>query len=72
MHVSEALFKAAQVISREMKKEANFISCIAFPNTKLHRKYINEIEEILRMLRIPVFWIDMDNVFEIYSKELLV
>jgi diaminopimelate decarboxylase len=66
VHVAEALYKAATVLSRE-REGVEIRAGIALPDTKKHRARIADIERALRQLAIAVFWVDEGGGVQVAS-----
>jgi Holliday junction resolvase-like predicted endonuclease len=61
VHVAEAFYKAAEVLSRDTEDIA-VRAAIALPDTKLYRKYAEIIKPVLMELGIAVLWVDESTV----------
>ncbi|WJW97225.1 hypothetical protein [Priestia aryabhattai] len=55
-HVSVALFKCAEVLTRERGKE-NIKVGIALPDNENYRKCVSKIKKAIETLNIIVFWV---------------
>lgn len=71
VHVAEAFYKSAQVLSRETDEGVEILSGIALPDTKLHRSCVKNIQPVLTSLQIIVFWVDESNNILITSTKQL-
>ena len=67
VHVAEAFYKAAQVLSVETNKEYVMISGIALPNTQLHQNCVKNIQSVLDRLNIVVLWVHENKTVQISS-----
>jgi hypothetical protein len=56
-HVANALYKAAATLQKAPASVTRHVG-IALPDTACHRARIGDIADILRRLRITVFWVD--------------
>ena len=65
-HVAKALFKSAQVLSRD--PQATLIRVgIALPDTETHRSIAKSIRPVLERLSVAVFWVRCDRTVELTS-----
>jgi len=67
VHVAEAFYKSAQVLSRGTYEGEKILSGIALPDTNLHRNYVKYIQPVLDNLQIIVFWVDETKNVQITS-----
>jgi hypothetical protein len=67
VHVAEAFYKSAQVLSRETADDVEILSGIALPDTKLHHSCVKNIQPILTNLKIIIFWVHESNNVQITS-----
>lgn len=66
VHVAEALYKAATVLSRP-SGQAEIRAAIALPGTATHRRLINEIQPVLTVLEIAVFFVSAIGEVDLVS-----
>jgi hypothetical protein len=64
VHVAEAFYKAAEVLSRSSLDE-HVSAAIAFPDDHLHRACTERIRKVLDKLGIIVFWVRDDRSVQI-------
>ncbi len=67
IHVAEAFYKAAEVLTRETNQEL-VRTGIALPDNRLHRESANAIRSILMKIEIAIFWVKQDGTVEIESR----
>lgn len=66
VHVAEALYKAASVLSRR-GAHVDVRAGIAFPSTHRHQDRIAHVEPALRHLGIAVFFVSEDGAVDVLS-----
>jgi hypothetical protein len=66
IHVAEAFYKAAEVLSRQHKDVETRVG-IALPDNKEHRAVVKKIEPVLNQLEVAVFWVQSDEDVQISS-----
>lgn len=67
VHVAEAFYKSAQVLSRETERDVEILSGMALPDTKLHHYCTENIQPILTRLKIIIFWVDETHNVKVVS-----
>jgi len=66
VHVAEALYKAAEVLSRTGSTNDARVG-IAFPDNDLHRRLEKVVHAVIIKLGIAVFWVRQDKSVEVQS-----
>lgn len=66
IHVAEALFKSAQVLSREVGTRET-VAGIALPANDLHTRQLATVRSATNQLGIAVFWVEGDGEVNIES-----
>jgi hypothetical protein len=66
VHVAEAFYKAAEILSRERRSAETRVG-IALPDTRLHRKYMKNIQAVLDQLEVAIFWVESGGAVEVVS-----
>lgn len=59
VHVSEAVYKAMEVLSRD--RSTRYRAGVALPNERGHRRLIDAVRPMLQSSGIAVFWVDSDG-----------
>lgn len=57
--VADALYRAAQMLADDELAEKRRVA-VAFPDTELHRKFSEPIQESLYDLDVGIFWVDRE------------
>jgi hypothetical protein len=65
-HISQALFKAAQALSRKAA-DKEIRAGIALPDNQGHRAVIKRIEPFLKQIEIAIFWVKENGEVEVMS-----
>jgi hypothetical protein len=65
--VAEALYKAAETISRNIKTTEARCG-IALPNNRFHRDMVKSIQFVLNKLEIMILWVDDQGKVTIFSQ----
>lgn len=58
-HVAKAVYTALATL--DAHSAAGERVGVAFPDTRLHRKYVSRIDGVLRTLAVAVFWVQPDR-----------
>jgi hypothetical protein len=66
VHVSEAVFKAAQVLSREVSG-SEVRAGIALPANRHHQRLVAMVRPVLASLGVAVLWVDGDRQVAVES-----
>lgn len=61
VHVAEAVFKAAQVLSRAARVSLCARAAIALPRNDVHRRLVDSVAPVLDDMGVAVFWVDADR-----------
>lgn len=67
VHVSEALYKALEVLAIHDSSE-NVMASMAFPNTANHRRLVENIKRVLVNLKIIVFFVHHNGDVEVFPE----
>lgn len=67
VHIGQALYKIAEVLSRKPLCNVEIRAGIALPNTCYHQYIISKVKPTIDYLEIPIFWVDSTGNVQISS-----